>query len=635
MLRRGLISASIYASIAGAIPAVLPEPTPAASWQDGKVEQRQQVPFSVPGVIPSAVDTRFYSVDGSTTKFIGTTSAFLSIPTVTGTSSGKTITTTQTASMAIYSAKPKGQSDYEYSLVVAPELADQIAAVLTSSDKRDLDERGVPLKVVEGLIELLGPKVATSVLRVVNLAASAGVPGLSTVSAGVVELGGMAVAGAAFLTAVANQFALIADVLKNDGKVTAVVVPNPFDNFRDTKTCPSTHPKCSSCGGQDLICTTGSNNKCPCDGDDKCKTGKDAPDCGNPNCKGSDANVCTTGDQKGCSCDVLSMIDVQPILPDVGWIDTQQKNIQKIIDYLAAPRGSPSKNPVCGDRASEGLIGGPLLAHNQINDSSHATPHEILYMMRETLCNDKCENPLYIQSKSVKATKKGNDGCEIAVALAGGVEAWAVRDTHSQGEQWQDCWDSFANAADKCTDMKEQYGLATGWVNGPDDYEFFQIGYRAMNSHGALHSQFQDGDKLLQWCGDAKPKCDTCMGGGNGNRCSQGQFYGCDCEPVKGTQPAVPTVTNCATAIAAAEITCCNVDDDASRKTCIQKVTDCGITANFDAICQSAVDATGGQTYKTCGQFNKDDRIVRGTHGDNTAKCLVKTFDFKANIKYA
>ncbi|KAI4861723.1 hypothetical protein F4820DRAFT_464437 [Hypoxylon rubiginosum] len=633
MLRRGIITASICASIVGAIPAALPEPTPVATWQDRKIEQRQQQPFSIPGVIPSAVDTRYYNVDGSTTKFIGTTTAFLSVPTVTGTSSGKTITTTQTASMAIYSAKPKGQSDYEYSLVVAPELADEIAAVLTTSSKRDLDERGVPLGVVEALIELLGPKVATSVLQVVNLAATAGVPALSTVAAGVVEIGGLAIAGAAFLTAIANQFALIADVLKNDGKVTAVVVPNPFDNFRDTKTCPSTHPKCSSCGGQNLICTTGSNNKCPCDEDDKCKTGKDGPDCGNPNCKGNDANVCTTGDQKGCSCDVLEMIDVQPILPNVGWLDTQQKYIQSIIDFGAAPRASPSNNPTCGSRESEGLGGYLLLGHNQINDSSHATPREILYMMRETLCNDKCENPQYIQTKSVKTTKKGNDGCEIAIALSGNIEAWAVRDAHSRGEQWQDCWDSLANATEKCTNMNEQDGHATGWVNGPDDYEYFQIGYRALNSHGALHGAFGDGDGLPQWCGDAKPKCDTCMGGGSGNRCSTGEFSGCDCEPVAATQPEVPTATNCATAIAAAEIICCGWSDD-TKKTCAQTMQGCGVTPDLGAVCQSAVDPTGGQVYQTCGQFGKDDPIVRGTHGDDTAKCLVEAFNLKADLKY-
>ncbi|KAI1381030.1 hypothetical protein F4677DRAFT_462136 [Hypoxylon crocopeplum] len=631
MLRRSLLTASVLASIAGAIPAAQPEATPAPSWQDRKLKERQQAPFSLPGVIPSAVDTRFYSVDGSTTKFIGSTSAYLSVPTVTGTSSGKTITTTQTASMALYSAKPDGQSDYEYSLVVAPELADEIAAILTtSSNKRELDERAVPLAVVEGLTELLGFKIATSVLEVVNLAAAAGVPALSAVAAGVVEIGTIAVAGAAFLTAIVNQFALIADVIKNDGKVTAVVVPNPFDNFRDTKTCPTTRPKCSSCSGNDLMCTTGSNAKCPCEEDKECKTGKDAPDCNNPNCTGDSANVCTTGDQEGCACDIYELLDVDPVVPNMAWLDTQQEYLQKIIDYAGTPRGSPANNPTCGSKASTGLAQYVLLGHHQINDSANATPRQILYMMRETLCNDKCENPQYIQTKSVKTTQKGNDGCEISIALTGNMEAWAVRDTHSQGDQWQDCWDSFANATDKCATMDTD---ATGWVNGPDDYEFFQIGYRSLNAQGALHSQFSADDALPQWCGNDKPKCDTCMGGGNGNRCSQGEFSGCDCEAVTATQPPVPKVTNCATAVAAAEIICCGWSDD-SKKTCANMIQGCGVVPDLGAICQSPVDATGGSTYSVCGQFNKDDPIVKGSNMDDIATCLNTAFNLNAEFQY-
>ncbi|OTA94074.1 hypothetical protein M434DRAFT_394977 [Hypoxylon sp. CO27-5] len=596
MLGRNILTTSIFASVASAIPAAQPEATPPPSWHDAKVKERQQAPFSIPSVIPSAVDTRFYSADGSTTKFIGSTTAYLSVPTVTGTSSGKTITTTQTASMALYSAIPDGQSDYEYSLVVAPELADEIAAVLTSSSsKRDLDERAVPFAVVEGLIELLGPKVATSVLQVVNLAVEAGVPGLSLVAAGVVELGTMAVAGAAFLTAIANQFALIADILKNDGKPTAVVVPNPFQNFRDTKSCPGNRPKCSGCSGKDLICTSGDYDKCPCE-DDK----------------------------------HLYMIDADPVYPNVDWLDTQQQYIQKILDYVGTQRGSPSKNPTCGDRASVGLSQYTLLGHHQISDGANATPREILYMMRETLCNNKCENPAKIPSKSVKATKKGQDGCEIAVALTGNMEAWAVRDLPSTGDEWQDCWDSLANATEKCTDMTNS---ATGWVNGPDDYEFFQIGYRALNGQGSLHSQFSGDDALPQWCGSSKPKCDTCMGGGNGNRCSQGEFSGCDCEPVTATQPSVPKVTNCATAVAAAEIICCGWSDD-TKKTCSQKIEGCGIKADLGAICQSPVDGSGGGTYSACGQFSKDDAIVKGSNMDDIATCLNKEFDLKADFKY-
>ncbi|KAL7622783.1 hypothetical protein AAE478_006462 [Parahypoxylon ruwenzoriense] len=635
-MRRSVLTAFSLGSIVGAIPAPQPQATPPPQpplWQDGKLKERQQVPFSVPGVIPSAVDTRFYSLDGSTTKFIGSTTAYLSVPTVTGTLSGKTITTTQTASMALFSAKPNGQSDYEYSLVVAPELADEITAIFSSSKKRDLDERAVSLGVYEALVELLGAKMATSVLRVVNLGVLSGVPAFEAVAAGVVELGPIAIAGAAFLGAVANQFSLIAEVWKNgDPRAHAVIVPNPHQNFRDVKTCPSTRPKCSTCSGKDFMCTSGTNNRCPCENDNKCKTGRDKPDCNHPNCDGSKDKVCTTGDQKGCACGILEMADADPMVPNANFLDKQQAIIQKIIDGLK-PRGSPSNNPSCGDRAGAGLAGYTLLGHHSINANANATPRQILYMMRETLCNDKCEKPSSIQSKSVKATKKGKDGCEIAVALTGNMEAWAVRDTHSQGLQWQDCWDSLANATEKCANMDKQDGRATGWVNGPDDYEFFQIGYRSLNGGGSLHSKFSPDDALPQWCGNSKPKCDTCYGGGSGNRCTQGEFSGCDCESVKATQPSVPKVTNCATAVAAAEIICCGWSDD-TKKTCSQMMAGCGINADLGAICQSPVDPSGGSTYSVCGQFNKGDGILKGTNGEDIATCLDKTFNLKAEFKY-
>ncbi|KAI1407400.1 hypothetical protein F5Y13DRAFT_206440 [Hypoxylon sp. FL1857] len=598
MLGRNILTTSIFVTVASAIPAAEPQATPPPLWHDVKVKGRQQVPFSIPSVIPSAVDTRFYSEDGSTTKFIGSTTAYLSVPTVTGTSSGKTITTTEIASMALYSAKPSGQSDYEYSLVVAPELADEIAAVLTSSsNKRDLDERAVPAPTISGLIKLLAPKMANSLLKVPNLAALTEIPGLSLLATGIIEIGDLAIAGVAFLVAVVNQFSLITDLIKDGGKVTAVVVPNPFQNFRDTKTCPNPPPKCSSCSGKDFLCTSGNDNKCPCEEDKE----------------------------------QLETIDSDPVYPDVSWLDTQQEYLQKLLDFVGEARGSPSQNPTCGDRASVGLSQYTLLGHHQISDGANATPHDILYMMRETLCNNKCENPAKIPTNSVKATRKGTSGCEIAVALTANMEAWAVRDLSSTGDEWQDCWDSLANATEKCTDMTKS---ATGWVNGPDDYEFFQIGYRALNGQGSLHSKFDGNDALPQWCGNSKPKCDTCMGGGNGNKCSQGEFSGCDCEAVTATQPSLPKVTNCATALAAAEIICCGWSDD-TKNTCSQMINGCGVTADLGAICQSAVDGSGGGTYKACGQSNKDDAIVKESHMEDIATCLTKEFNLKASFIYS
>lgn len=76
-------------------------------------------------------------------------------------------------------------------------------------------------------------------------------------------------------------------------------------------------------------------------------------------------------------------------------------------------------------------------------------PRTIFTHIATALCNDKCENPPDIPQKSVFATPDG-DGCEIAIAIESGVEAWAYRGTHSQGAQWQDCWDSTLNVSEHC-----------------------------------------------------------------------------------------------------------------------------------------------------------------------------------------
>lgn len=115
------------------------------------------------------------------------------------------------------------------------------------------------------------------------------------------------------------------------------------------------------------------------------------------------------------------------------------------------------------------------------------------------LCNDKCEAPAGISSDSVVATPD-NDGCEIAIILPNNVEAYSYRGTHAQGAQWQDCWDSLANITESCI----KNGPNTGWVNGPDDYEFFQAGFRALNGEGSKHGQL-DGSKALKDANDHTP----------------------------------------------------------------------------------------------------------------------------------
>jgi hypothetical protein len=248
------------------------------------------------------------------------------------------------------------------------------------------------------------------------------------------------------------------------------------------------------------------------------------------------------------------------------------------------------------------------------------------------LCSNKCEVPPDLPTKSVKFAKKGDNGCEVSVLLSANIEVYGVRDTASVGDQWQDCYDSFANITEKtgCTDFNPN---AVGWVNGPDDYEFFQMGYRSKNGDGKLHDNFNDGDEMQQFCGTEKPKCDTCFGGASGNRCTQGDYNGCDCEAVVATQPAPPKATNCATAVAAADIICCGWSKD-TQKTCANKVEGCGIIVDLDAQCQSPVATDGSGAYQACGQFNPGDAIVRGSRQQDIAECLVREFTLDADLQY-
>ncbi|KAL9617309.1 MAG: hypothetical protein Q9160_007889 [Pyrenula sp. 1 TL-2023] len=448
-------------------------------------------------------------------------------------------------------------------------------------------------------------------------------------------------------------------------------LPEPDGAEEDDKGCSKPEKKCSDCGGKNAIglCSSGSEANCPCDDDEKCPTGDDQPKCKDTDCAGNDSHKCTQGPHKDCDCkpddkcpdfvtcdncggndsngkckgisdqndkwkgcdcyDIISDDDVTEYEP---FSDLELLAQDAFLSSLAsgggaqAPpdRGHPSSDPKCADNQVPGL----KLVNKVKTSSSAKTPKEILYIMRETLCNDKCENPPDIPQKSVFATPDG-DGCEIAIAIESGVEAWAYRGTHSQGPQWQDCWDSTMNITETC--VKDS--LATGWVNGPDDYEFFQLGYRPINGKGSKHkAQFGNDTPLEHWCPNAKPSCDTCFGGGNGNICSSGDNQGCACEPVTITQPAAPKVTNCATAVAAAEISCCN-GGASGYAACSNEIQGCGVIPNLEAICQSPVSAAN--TYQVCGQFTEDGGIVKGSNQEDIATCLDGKFHLNGQWRYA
>jgi hypothetical protein len=139
------------------------------------------------------------------------------------------------------------------------------------------------------------------------------------------------------------------------------------------------------------------------------------------------------------------------------------------------------------------------------------------------LCNNKCELPSNIPSNAGAATSNG-DSCEIAIGVAFNQELYVQRDTAASGSQQQDCWDQIENIMLQCFNN----GPNTGWVNGPDTYEFFQAGIRARGD-GSKHAKDAFTSGLLP----SQIMCSTCGGPKDGGKCSgsDGKFPGEICCP--------------------------------------------------------------------------------------------------------
>ncbi|KAL9126567.1 MAG: hypothetical protein Q9217_004397 [Psora testacea] len=140
---------------------------------------------------------------------------------------------------------------------------------------------------------------------------------------------------------------------------------------------------------------------------------------------------------------------------------------------IVSNRPHPAASPICSDNSAKSI-------DQWVKDGSgnRVTPKSLFYNMRQTLCSNNCGAVENVPSEVMVATPV-NDGCEIAIALSSDVEIYAYRGTSSTGAQWQDCWDSFANITETCI----QRGPNTGWVPGPDEYQFSQAGIRILSAH--------------------------------------------------------------------------------------------------------------------------------------------------------
>lgn len=112
--------------------------------------------------------------------------------------------------------------------------------------------------------------------------------------------------------------------------------------------------------------------------------------------------------------------------------------------------------------------------------NTKTTITEIAYSLPQVLCTDKCELPAGITNDNARITPTDNgNGCEILVAMPNSGEIYLYRKIHAPGEQAQQCWDYTQATFETC--LIRGPNASGGWVNGLQQYQFYQGGLRAIN----------------------------------------------------------------------------------------------------------------------------------------------------------
>ncbi|KAF2202668.1 hypothetical protein GQ43DRAFT_462195 [Delitschia confertaspora ATCC 74209] len=506
---------------------ILPkEAAPAPSAGSAKLEVRQQAPFSISSVIASTVDPKFYSIQNAETNYVGPNTAALSTNTATVTSGGSAATKAVAAQMGIFTATVNGKK--EYSVYVAPDLAAKMQKIVYDSSLSTEDiptangvfKRGLPTlppaSVVRFLINLVGPELAASFIKVYNVAASstevaaigATAAGYVPVIGAAIEVGGVFFSAVTFLETYAKLYMSFKNIDRNTPKGFPKSVVINLDDLKpkDQKQCAK-DIQCADCGGVNGVCTV-SNTGCVCQNKDKNQcpkkdgTNNKLPiDCNDSKCKHNDQRLCTAEPNKNCPCAFYGAADRDSYKKDMGEVF---KHLQQIFDKKGGTK-EPGKMACSANSAKI------LPQWFKLEDGSSVRPQDIFYRMRDTLCNNKCESPPNLAKDAVRATPDG-EGCEIAVGSYLSNEIFAYRQTASKDSNIQDCWDAFANITDSCI----QNGPNTGWSNGPSAYQFYQMGVREQGKS----DQQKHKDKINVSLKTDFILCSSCGGPDKGGKCS-------------------------------------------------------------------------------------------------------------------
>jgi hypothetical protein len=115
----------------------------------------------------------------------------------------------------------------------------------------------------------------------------------------------------------------------------------------------------------------------------------------------------------------------------------------------------------------------------------------IIYRMRDQVCQGLCESIQGVPGQLMSAVKNGN-GCEYSVKITNELEMYMY--VSGSG---QNCYDATARIEASCK------GGQSGWINGPNLYEFYQQGVRRLNDKSAKHAPFDNNYHLgynQMWC---------------------------------------------------------------------------------------------------------------------------------------
>ncbi|KAF2872928.1 hypothetical protein BDV95DRAFT_568343 [Massariosphaeria phaeospora] len=171
--------------------------------------------------------------------------------------------------------------------------------------------------------------------------------------------------------------------------------------------------------------------------------------------------------------------------------DTSEDEVKKRFDAGVEAMGTtapPAQQPTAPKPVPDPTCGGSNLNGNfppgfALSDGQFHTAKDILYRMRDHACQGICSSINDVPGHLSAAKVQNTNGCEYAAKIATDKELYL----YASGTQ--NCYDATEKLINQCWDSEKK---DAGWINGPNDNEFYQVGFRAVNGDGSKHDPITD-----------------------------------------------------------------------------------------------------------------------------------------------